>query len=306
VYKSGVEDADSVESTDDALNDLLKERSALRAQVAQLEIALALSRPSASNSKSSENLHEGDFEDLVPALEQFDLNIKHDTPSGDSLEVDLIRQLWEPATDPLYLLLPSRAASTRIVQWSLHTLGWIHCALRADVFIQEHEELWNKIEHGNTVEDEQRPWFALYLAVLSNGMMYMDPYEGTIHTTELPQPVVPRAESADVADRAMGIARLWYEASLKELEKSKFLKQVSIEAVQTIVLLTLCNSNFGEHQQEWLLMGLAINMARCLDMHRLGSENACPPDVKSKTMWSTASTREMGRRIWWTIVICDW
>lgn len=301
----GIENAESPESnTDDATAGLLKERSALRAQIAQLEIALALSKPSGSRPASTDEPDEDGFEDLVPALEQFDLNIQSETNHTDKMKARVVRQLWDPVNDPLYMLLPSRRASTCIVTYSLQTLGWIHCAVRADQFLGEHEKFWDSIESGHTVEAGSRPWIALYFSLLAVGLLYMQP-DHIPHAAELPHSMIPGSNNN--TDNSTGVARMWYEAALKELERSGFLKQASLTSIQALVVLTLCNSNFGEHQQELLLMGLAINMARCLNMHRLGSEATYSRETFSSTPeWSTVAERELGRRLWWTLVVCDW
>ena len=134
--------------------------------------------------------------------------------------------------------------------------------------------------------------------------MYMDPENTLLDPNELPKPAVE--EVMGTHNLTVAITRLWYEAALRELETAGVLKRPSVEAIQTIAVLTLSNSNFGEHQQEFMLMGLAVNMARLLNFHRLGTEGLHATQLNSIPVFATAAQREQCRRLWWTLVICDW
>ncbi|KIW05080.1 uncharacterized protein PV09_04228 [Verruconis gallopava] len=298
--QAGSENVESPGSLDDdTLSALLKERSALRSQIAQLEVALALSKPSASHeARTVEDSSQPEFEELVPALEQFDLD-----PKFDSNANPVLQQLWTPGNDPLYMLLPTRSASRTLVEFALTTFGWLHCAVRADCFLEQHENFWNHLEAGHTVEEEQRPWLSLWLSLLSVGLMYISA-DDIPDQTDLPRDII--SEPADKIAYAVDVSRMWYESALQELHRSSFLRKPTIESIQTILVLTLCNSNNGEHQQEWVLLGACINMARSLDMHRLGSEQSFSNDLSTRPVWATPANRELGRRMWWNLVICDW
>ncbi|CAN9154446.1 unnamed protein product [Alternaria alternata] len=297
-------DSDAGSAEDVQLEDLLRERGALRAQIAELETALALSKPCA-HSRTSESTDysapSASLEDLVPAFEQFDIGITTNGPREGG-EKDLIDSLYEPAADPIYLLLPSKDASVQLVTFSLHRLGWLHCAVDADVFFGEHKDFWQSTQLGTGIERERRPWLVVYLAVLAVGILYSDPEE-IPDVTQLPQLGMPLADPVSIA---VHTSRLWYEAALKELERYGFAGSPSLPVVQALSVLTLCHSNFGEHQREWLITGFATNMARCLDMHKLGNEVNISRDLCRRPEWSTPSQRELGRRLWWACVIRDW
>jgi hypothetical protein len=108
------------------------------------------------------------------------------------------------------------------------------------------------------------------------------------------------------SERGRHIARMWYEAAIKELEASNPLTNANIKAVQAMAVLTLAHSHFGQMEQEYLLLGLAINTARALEMHLLASEGHFSQRLASQSTWSTLENRQLGRRLWWTLVICDW
>ena len=289
----------------DDLNELVRERSALQAQIAELETALALSKPCAHSHVSRADDLAGistSLKDIVPAFEQFDLGIENDSASLENVEKDIADRLYEPVADPIFLLLPNKDTSTKLSNFSLQTLGWLHCAVNANEFLQEQEQFWERVQRGQGLEQRERPWLSLYLAVLAAGILYMD-LESVAAMDDLPQFGGPLIEPAQIAYHT---SRLWYEAAIKEIERSGCSGATSLWIVQSLSVLTLCHSNFGEHQREWLLTGFAINMARSLDMHKLGSEAGTPSDKRHRIEWSTFTRRELGRRLWWSCVIRDW
>lgn len=101
-------------------------------------------------------------------------------------------------------------------------------------------------------------------------------------------------------------ARHWYQCAMRSFKETDFEFKANIHAVQTVAIMTLCNMNFDESEREWLLMGLAIQTARHLRMHRLGSESSFDKTVAERPEWATVRGRQLGRRLWWTLVVCDW
>lgn len=99
---------------------------------------------------------------------------------------------------------------------------------------------------------------------------------------------------------------MWYEQTFTQLALSTGFAKPTLELVQTFAVLTLCTSNFGDYQREALLIGIAVSTAKALNMHRLGSESSYPKSLSSRPEWSTPAKRELGRRLWWTLVISDW
>ena len=122
--------------------------------------------------------------------------------------------------------------------------------------------------------------------------------------SELPNDII--SDPVDTLAHAIDVSRMWYEASLQELHRIGFLRTPRIESIQTILILTLCTSNNGDHQQEWVMLGACVNMARAIEMHRLGTEHSFEPSLVTRPEWATPADRELGRRLWWNIVICDW
>jgi hypothetical protein len=297
---------EGADRTDDLqIEELLRQRGALQAQVAELETALALSKPCAHSRASTSTDYSqpaASLEDLVPAFEQFDVGLKNDPATQSTSAKEITDRLYQPTTDPVSLLLPEKDASLRIVLFSLQTLGWLHCAVDPDAFLKEHDEFWQNAQFGIPLDREHRPWITVYFALLAVGILYMKP-EDLPGVVELPQLCFPPDGSTNVA---VHTSRIWYEAALKEIERYACSGFPSLPVVQALSVLTLCHSNFGEHQREWLFTGFATNMARCLDMHKLGNEAAVSKEMCQRREWSTPCQREVGRRLWWSCVIRDW
>lgn len=108
------------------------------------------------------------------------------------------------------------------------------------------------------------------------------------------------------AEAPLAVCHLWYRSVFWQLELSDAMGKPQIHVVQVAAILTLCHSHFGETHREINLTSLAHNTARALQMHRLGTEASYPHSLERFEEWSTESGRERGRRLWWTLVICDW
>jgi hypothetical protein len=102
------------------------------------------------------------------------------------------------------------------------------------------------------------------------------------------------------------VARVWYDTSLRYLTSADFTGQPALLNIQTLAIVTLLHRNLGEIQRDYTLLGLAINSARTIGMDRLGCESDTSRTSVSRDLWADRSTRELGRRLWWTLVICDW
>jgi hypothetical protein len=90
------------------------------------------------------------------------------------LEKDTIDQLYEPLADPVYLVLPSKEISRQLVTYLLQTLGWLYGAVNASEFLTEHEEFWNNVQNDVAIDVKDRPWLAVYFALLATGLLYLD------------------------------------------------------------------------------------------------------------------------------------
>lgn len=102
------------------------------------------------------------------------------------------------------------------------------------------------------------------------------------------------------------VSRAWYAAVFKELNYADFLGKPTLSTIQTLAILPLIHRNFGEAEREYILLAVAINAAKSLQMDLLGREGSPLPRPLINPYWKDRTNRELGRRLWWTLVICDW
>ncbi|KAF9874294.1 nucleus protein [Colletotrichum karsti] len=91
------------------------------------------------------------------------------------------------------------------------------------------------------------------------------------------------------------ILRKWYESALFFLNESEFMRRNDIRVVQAIAILGMCFYNFGDSELSCHLWSCAIRIAQALGLDGSHTENAC-----------TDMSLEAKRRLWWTLVICEW
>lgn len=63
--------------------------------------------------------------------------------------------------------VPDKQTSTRIVEYSLQMLGWVHCALRVDHFLIEHEAFQNALIASTLEVLQDHKWMSVYFSVLA-------------------------------------------------------------------------------------------------------------------------------------------
>ncbi|KAF9885271.1 hypothetical protein FE257_013069 [Aspergillus nanangensis] len=311
-----------IESTQDEMSmlDLLRENSLLRERVTRLEASIALSGDTPARRPRIDDRRLPPPKLLREQEHQFDSHIV----TVEIINFTGVRQTegsqmiahQGPDTQPTGLrpsdssplqTIPSRSLSEAVIHFSLRALGFIHCAVRANIFYSEHQELWSKLSQGDISGTRNHHWMAVYYALLTTGLYFIDIEDlSTNHHLEIQQRCNGLGSGNNLKENKTGLARIWYDACLRELEMANFTGKASLRAIQAIAILTLCNLNFGEMERESLLHGLAVNAARYLGMHRLGSEGKHPRELASKPLWSCQADRELGRRLWWTLVICDW
>lgn len=151
---------------------LARENSKLRERVTELELVLLMSSQGRAGLPSTDaNIgkaaalksgHIATYDEVGAVLDDWDIGVSKNQQwqngsSGRDAEYFL----------ELFRSLPSRRNSTSIVQFSLQILGWIHCGLRADQFLAEHEAFQNALEIGTHQILENHGWMAIYFSVLT-------------------------------------------------------------------------------------------------------------------------------------------
>ena len=90
------------------------------------------------------------------------------------------------------------------------------------------------------------------------------------------------------------LCRHWYDAALFCLHEAQFMRKANIRSVQAIAILGMCFNNFGDPDLGNHMWSCAIRTAQ-----KLGIDN---PDSQKTLPLSS----EGQRRLWWTLVICEW
>ncbi|KAJ5833640.1 hypothetical protein N7474_001951 [Penicillium riverlandense] len=290
----------------DANASLARQNSRLQERVAELELALTKSfrgrvgaRPlqirdatASKDKRAATEAHQvSPFGEVGAILDEWNLGLFKDSELGDPTSEKDMHFLVETLKS-----VPGKLTSTRIVEFSLQMLGWIHCALRADQFLAEHEAFQNALIAGTFEVLQDHKWMAIYFSVLASGLFFM----GHEDTLSLDLPLVEQSPYP------FSVCHHWYRAALQHLEYSDAMGKPRLHVVQVAAILTLCHSHFGQRYRDINLSSLAHNTARALQMHRLGSESSYPKSLERIPEWSEQTGRELGRRLWWTLVICDW
>jgi hypothetical protein len=92
----------------------------------------------------------------------------------------------------------------------------------------------------------------------------------------------PASESSALVE----VSHTWYEATLRELNLSKFFSKTQLSTVQMLGILGLLHRSFGEIHREYFLLGLAINVARTLGLDHLGGEGHNIQAFGKSSRWS--------------------
>jgi hypothetical protein len=143
---------------------LLSENISLRARVEQLETLLNHdrgSRPSIPDLSPAVVDPPEPPEDIVTTFEGLHLGGPgNDLPQGPSRPA-------APSNENILSLFPIRESSLKIVEFSLSTLGWVHCSLNAPRFLTDHNTFWDSLEANDRTVLYNHGWLAVYLSVLA-------------------------------------------------------------------------------------------------------------------------------------------
>lgn len=105
---------------------------------------------------------------------------------------------------------------------------------------------------------------------------------------------VIEADNVDI-DNVNALLFNWYDAALYYLQKGDFLRNHDIRTVQAIAILGIVFNNVGDYKLHTTLWGCGIRIAQSL---KLGEDRANTEETRIQT--------EVRRRLWWTLVLCEW
>ncbi|KAJ5088268.1 hypothetical protein N7456_011884 [Penicillium angulare] len=287
------------DETNSDSSSILRENQSLKIRIKQLELALShpelvkleqpeIASPPAPKSppKSSDNIM-SDFQ-----TQAFGLSMEPISKSNST-------QRWDHS---IKLILPCRRWSESIIDFSLIQLGWVHYAVDENAFRKEHDTFWDNLIESDRESPTDHGWIAVYLSLLAVGVYFMS--EGELREIQLLyESFSHRAPStiSSIGKNPGDLAGIWYEAALKELSLADYTRRPAISTVQVVAILNLLHKNLGESTREYILHGMAVNVARLIGMDHLGEETSSP------AIRSLSEEQLLVRqRLWWTLVICDW
>lgn len=65
------------------------------------------------------------------------------------------------------IFLPTRSQSAQLIQHSKLWTSWIHCAVYYPEFYLAHDELWDHLDAGGTLQQRDPSWLAIYFGLLA-------------------------------------------------------------------------------------------------------------------------------------------
>lgn len=93
---------------------------------------------------------------------------------------------------------------------------------------------------------------------------------------------------------------------MRELDNANYTRQSSVSTVQALAILNIVHKNLGESSREYILHGVAVNVARLIGIDNLGGNSGATEAVANDAIDPNDIQRNVYRRLWWTLVICDW
>ncbi|KAH7163404.1 hypothetical protein B0J13DRAFT_431709 [Dactylonectria estremocensis] len=221
-----------------------------------------------------------------PPLPTRQIKPQHLLESPDVLEKQLFEQTSQsqyPLNKKLewaHIILPGRKCSEALIAFDKKWNAWAHCALEYPTFEHEHRSFMESIENGASLSDLDPAWLSVYFSILSAALLMMDEE----YALELDLPGDPH-----------GLIRNWYEAALLCLNRADFMRKNNVRSVQTIAVLGMCVYNFGDSELHNHLWSCAVRIAQALGLDGSRTDSPVMP-----------LGEEAQRRLWWTLVICEW
>ncbi|KAH8897558.1 hypothetical protein GQ53DRAFT_837454 [Thozetella sp. PMI_491] len=179
------------------------------------------------------------------------------------------------------IAMPPRDLSDAIVKHAFEWTFWVHYALIIPEFDREHREFWDRFADTKSFSGIDPSWLATYFSVLASNLLFMDDKDT----------VCVRPEGMGVMD----LLRNWYDAALSFLDRADFMQNPSIHSVRSIAILGIVFNHVGDVRRHSNLWSVAIRQAQQL---RMGTDSGHENE--------TYTQQQARRRLWWTLVLCDW
>lgn len=195
----------------------------------------------------------------------------------------------------------TRSQSSMIVQYSLECLNFLHNAVHPPSFYLEHDYFWNsnqpkKLSHEFDRVRGQYLWASIWYAILCLGMFYADDnLKQNLNMDDTTMRVLPH---------------MLFAASLECLHRGELYKYPDIRSVQVFCILGPCFHALSGVNMRNSLLNTMIYIAQRLNLDKIDTEENLglinrndfgDPDSSTRFL-----DRELGRRIWWSVIGFDW
>ncbi|UQC81504.1 uncharacterized protein CLUP02_06990 [Colletotrichum lupini] len=194
--------------------------------------------------------------------------------SPSSSQVSRHRRGWSTVD------VPCRKSSELLIAYDKKWNSWVHYALEYPEFDQEHTQFMDNLEKGTVLSDCDPGWLSVYFSVITAALLMMDDKEA--------REILPAGDIGSMLQQ-------WYRTAMFCLEEADYMRSSTIRPVQAIAVLGMCFHNFGDSDLYRHLWSCAIRIAQNLGLD--GTQAPRPP---------TELGLEAQRRLWWTLIICEW
>lgn len=179
------------------------------------------------------------------------------------------------------IVMPSRESSDKILVHAFEWTFWHHFSLLVPEFKAEHDKFWDSYSDKESLETVHPLWLAIYFSVLASELLFLS--DDDLISFDL-----PNMEYAS-------LLKNWYDSALYFLDRADFVQNLDIRSIQAISILGLVFPSVGDSQRHRALWSLAVRHAQDL---KLGTDSAHQDEPYVE--------QQKRRRLWWTLVICEW
>ncbi|KAL2828333.1 hypothetical protein BJY01DRAFT_228563 [Aspergillus pseudoustus] len=179
------------------------------------------------------------------------------------------------------ILPPSRECSDILLAHGELWISWMHFALHSPTFSREHQEFW---ETGGSLQPQSKDdslWLAIYFSYLCGVVLLLSEDEAA-------DAGLPYNDSNLVLNN-------WYDAAVFFLNQGDFLRHHHIRSVQAVAVLSIVFNNIKDTSFQESILASAIRIAQALRL-----------DQDAANTHASVIDRETRRRVWWTLMICEW
>jgi hypothetical protein len=182
-------------------------------------------------------------------------------------------------------LLEDTSLGETLVKFHVRHLAWYHNVLHSPTFLNECEAFWSG-------QDLKQPlWLALYLAILSSSAWTIE------NSVVLGEPLC--LDGTALA----GMASRCYQGMVDVLYALDFTANHSVYSVQAVLVSTMVAHCLGRTEQLYTMMFSCTRISQCLGLHHIKKSEGTSSCIDQ---WSDTVASELGKRVCWKLVECDY